>query len=40
MDKNFGGPPGTGLLQLNIPTNEVNYNLGEMRAVIEYGVCW
>ncbi|MEP6948557.1 MAG: PQQ-binding-like beta-propeller repeat protein [Ginsengibacter sp.] len=38
--KNFGGPEGTGLLQLNIPTNEVNYNMGEMRAIIEYGVCW
>jgi eukaryotic-like serine/threonine-protein kinase len=38
--KNFGGPEGSGLLQLNIPTNEVNYNVGEMRAIIEYGVCW
>ncbi len=38
--KNFGGPEGTGLLQLNIPTNEVNYNLGEMKAVIEYGISW
>ena len=38
--KNYGGPDGTGLLQLNLPTNEVNYNIGEMRAVIEYGVGW
>jgi len=38
--KNFGGPEGTGLLQLNVPSYEVNYNLGEMRAVIEKGICW
>lgn len=38
--KNFGGPTGTGLLQLNIPGNEVNYNIGEIRAVIEYGINW
>lgn len=38
--KNFGGPEGTGLLQLNVPTYEVNYNLAEMRAVIEKGICW
>jgi eukaryotic-like serine/threonine-protein kinase len=38
--KNFGGPKGTGLLQLNIPSNEVNFNIGEMRQVIEFGICW
>ncbi len=38
--KNFGGPEGTGLLQFNIPTNEVKFNISEFRAVIEWGVCW
>lgn len=38
--KNFGGPEGTGLLQLNIPSYEINFSLSEMRAAIEYGVCW
>jgi hypothetical protein len=38
--KNFGGPQGTGLLQFNIPTNEVKFNISEFRTVIEWGVCW
>jgi outer membrane protein assembly factor BamB len=38
--KNFGGPEGTGLLQFNIPTNEVKFNISEFRTVIEWGVCW
>jgi hypothetical protein len=38
--KNFGGAEGTGLLQLNIPAGEVNFNMAEMRAVIEWGVSW
>ncbi len=38
--KNYGGPDGTGLIQLNIPSNEINYKIGEMRTVIEYGICW
>ncbi|KAA9040807.1 PQQ-binding-like beta-propeller repeat protein [Ginsengibacter hankyongi] len=38
--KNYGGAEGTGLLQLNIPSNEINFKMGEMRAVIEYGVNW
>jgi outer membrane protein assembly factor BamB len=38
--KNFGGPEGTGLLQFNIPTNEVKFNMSEFRTVIEWGVCW
>ncbi|MDP4215828.1 MAG: PQQ-binding-like beta-propeller repeat protein [Bacteroidota bacterium] len=38
--KNYGGPPGTGLLQLSLPINEVNYDPGQIRAVIEYGISW
>jgi outer membrane protein assembly factor BamB len=38
--KNYGGREGTGLLQLSLPFNEVNYDLGEIRAIIEYGINW
>lgn len=38
--KNYGGPDGTGLLQLWVWPNEVSPTMGEIRAAIEYGVCW
>lgn len=38
--KNYGGPKGTGLLQLYLPQTEVAANMPQMRAVIEYGVSW
>ncbi len=38
--KNYGGPDGTGLLQLNLPSNEITVSLGELRAAIEWGVAW
>ncbi len=37
--KSFGGPPGTGLLQLSLPRQELP-DLAEIRAVIEQGIMW
>ena len=37
--KSYGGPPGTGLLQLPLPRMEVQ-DLAQAQAVIEYGVGW
>lgn len=38
--KNYGGPKGSGLLQLSLLPNEVPANLSQIRAVIEYGITW
>lgn len=38
--KNYGGPKGSGLLQLSILPNEVPVNLSQIRAVIECGISW
>lgn len=35
----YGGPPGTGLLQLSLPRQDVA-DLAEIQAAIEYGVGW
>ncbi len=37
--RGYGGRPGTGLLQLELPRAEAP-DLAELRAVIEYGVTW
>ncbi len=37
--RRYGGPEGTGLLQLTFPRQELA-NLSEFQAVIEYGVTW
>ncbi len=38
--KNYGGPDGTGLLQLYIPLSEACTNLSEIKTAIEYGAAW
>ncbi len=37
--RSYGGRPGNGLLQLELPRNE-SPDLAELRAVIEQGVTW
>jgi hypothetical protein len=37
--RSYGGPPGTGLLQLSVPRQELS-DLSEIQAAIEYGVTW
>ena len=37
--RSYGGHPGSGLLQLELPRNEAP-DLAELRAVIEHGVTW
>jgi len=37
--RSYGGPPGTGLLQISVPRQELS-DLSEIQAAIEYGVTW
>jgi len=37
--REYGGRPGSGLLQLELSRNE-SPDLAELRAVIEFGVAW
>ncbi len=37
--RNYGGPPGTGLLQLSVYRQELS-DLSEIQAAIEYGITW
>ena len=37
--RSYGGPPGTGLLQLSVPRQELS-DLSEIQAAIEYGITW
>jgi outer membrane protein assembly factor BamB len=38
--KQYGGPGGTGFLQLNVPQDALSVDLSEIKTVVEYGITW
>ncbi len=38
--RNYGGPKGTGIIQLSVPKEIPRVNMAELRAAIEWGIDW